>query len=643
MRRTMYAVNGTLVDGGARLQDRARKCVLCSKSHRHRPMNFRKLIARLAAPAVLALAAAATGIASAAEPKVLRYAFRIAETGFDPAQINDLYSRIVTANIFEAPLAFEFLARPVRLRPGTAAALPEVSPDHTVFTLRIRPGIHFDDDPAFKGIKRELTAQDYVYSIKRHYDPRWKSPNLYLLENSKILGLSELRREALAGKRPFDYDRAVEGVRALDRYTLRIRLGEPNPRFVYYLADGSFLGAVAREVIEAYGDKVMEKPVGTGPFRLAQWKRSSRMVLEKNPNFRLEFYDEDPPAADAYAQEIARRLKGRRLPMIDRVEVYVVDENQPRWLAFLNGEHDLIEEVPTDFVDVALPNNQLAPNLRKRGIRMVRYARADASMSYFGMEHPVVGGYAPANVALRRAISLGVDVDQEIRLVRKSQAVPAQSPVAPGVWGYDPDFRSEMSEFNRAKAKALLDMYGYIDRDSDGWREQPDGAPLVLEYSTQPDQNSRQLIELWKKNMDAIGLRMEFRTAKWPENLKASRAGKLMMWGVGWSATLPDGDTFLALGYGPNRGQANHARFDLPRFNQVYAAQRVLPNGPERAALMTEAKKLMIAYMPYKIHVHRVFTDLAHPWVIGYHRNIFLRDFWKFVDIDPDGQRGAAR
>ncbi len=134
--------------------------------------------------------------------------------------------------------------------------------------------------------------------------------------------------------------------------------------------------------------------------------------------------------------------------------------------------------------------------------------------------------------------------------------------------------------------------------------------------------------------MHAIGIRIEFHAAKWPENLKASRAGKLMMWGVGWSAGQPDGDTFLALGYGPNKGQANHARFDLPAFNALYEQQRVLPDGPERAAAMEAAKKLMIAYMPYKVHVHRIWTDLTQPWVTGYHRNIYVREFWKYVDID---------
>jgi ABC-type transport system substrate-binding protein len=388
-------------------------------------------------------------------------------------------------------------------------------------------------------------------------------------------------------------------------------------------------------VVEHYGDKITEHPVGSGPYRLTEWRRSSRMVLTRNPNYRAVPYDENPPAGNALLQQIAARFKGRPLPMVDRVEIAVIEEVQPRWLAFLNDEHDVLENLPADFSSIAIPNNRLAPHLAKRDVQMVRYPRADVSVSYFAMEHPLVGGYEPHKVALRRAISLAVDVESEIRLVRRGQAIPAQSPVGPETWGYDPEFKSEMSDFNRARARALLDLHGYRDVDGDGWREQPDGQRLLLEYATQPDQQSRQLIEQWKKNMDAIGLRIEFKTAKWPENLKASRAGKLMMWGVGWSANAPDGDTFLALGFGPNKGQANHARFDLPAFNEVYRQQRVLPDGPERAELMLQAKKLMVAYMPYKVHVHRIWTDLAHPWVLGYHRNVFVREFWKYVDVDP--------
>ena len=582
--------------------------------------------------------------AMAAEPKVLRYAFRVAESSFDPAQITDLYSRTLVAGMLDAPLEFEFFAKPARMRPNTAVAMPEVADDFKTFTFRIKPGIYFADDPAFKGSKRELTAADYVYSLKRHYDPQWKSGNLYILENAKILGLSELRKKGLDEKKPFDYDTPVEGLKVLDRYSFQVRLGVSTPRFLYNFADSSFTGALAREVVDFYGDKIGEHPVGTGPFVLKTWKRSSRIVLARNANYREVLYNETAPAGDARLLAVAAQFKGRRLPLVDEVHIAIIEESQPRWLSFLNRENDMLEELPPDFAPNVVPNSRLAPHLAKKGIQMVRYPRADVAVSYFAMEHPVVGGYEPHKVALRRAISLAVDVDREIRLVRRSQAIPAQGVVGPETFGYDPSFKSEMGDHDLGRAKALLDMHGYVDRDGDGWRDLPDGQPLLLEYATQPEQSSRQLIEQWKKNMDALGIRIEFKTAKWPENLKASRAGKLMMWGVGWSAAQPDGDTFLALGYGPNRGQANHARFDLPAFNAVYEKQRQLPDGPERLALMTEAKKLMVAYMPYKVHVHRIFTDLAHPWVLGYHRNIFVRDFYKYVDIDTTElhKRGGA-
>ena len=588
-----------------------------------------------AAPVTAALPAVAQprGAPDPGAPKVLRYAFRVAETGFDPAQVQDIYSRTVLANILEAPLTYDFLARPAVFLPNTAEALPELSSDFHTLTLKIRSGIYFQDHPAFNGKPRELTAQDYVYSYKRYYDPRHKSPSLYLLQTAQILGLDDVRKAAMASGR-FDYDREVEGLRALDRYTLQFRFGEPSPRFYQYLADHAFMGAVAREVVESYDEReIMAHPIGTGPFRLASWRRSSRIVLERNPTYRSDVY-RATAGSDVRWSAVAQRLAGRTLPMIDRVEIDIVEENQPRWLAFLNGEHDLVDEIPVDLANLIVPNGQLAPNLVKRGVQMDRTPRASVDMALFNMESAVVGGYSPPQVALRRAISLGYSADDEIRLVRMGQSVPSQSPVAPLTAGFDPAFRSEMSEYNPARAKALLDEFGFIDRDGDGWRERPDGTPLVIEMATQPDQLSRQLDELWRKQMTALGVRLEFKSAKWPENLKNSRAGKLMMWRVGWNATQPDGDTFLALGFGPNKGQANHARFDLAAFNRLYAQQRMLPDGPERFAMFHDAKKLFVAYAPYKFLGHRIDTSVMHPWVVGFRRHPFMRDFWKYVDID---------
>jgi ABC-type transport system substrate-binding protein len=614
----------------------------------------RDALAALAAPASLVLpawlAAPADAVAQAGSTpvqgsKTLRYAFPIAETGFDPATISDLYSRTITAGIFEALVAFDYLARPVRMKPLTAEALPEIADDFTRFTFRIRPGILFQDDAAFGGRPRELVAEDYVYALKRHYDPKTNSPNVYLLENAKILGLSELRRRAIETKTPFPYDTPVEGLKALDRYTLQFRLAEPSPRFAQnLLTDSSVFGAVAREVVERYGNALAAHPVGTGPFRLAEWRRSSRIVLERNPTYREVLYDEEAPAGDAEAAAFVQRLKGRRLPLLDRVEVAIIEESQPRWLAFLNRQLDFMERLPAEFANVAIPNNQLAPNLAKAGIRMDRAPLVDITLaSLFNQEHPVVGGNEPHKVALRRAISLAYNTPEEIRQVRRSQAVPAQTAIAPLAFGYDPTLKTEMSDYDPVRARALLDLYGYVDRDGDGWREQPDGSPLVLEYATQPDQASRQLVEIWSKSMKAVGLRMTFKTAKWPENLKASRAGKLMMWGVAWSAGAPDGDTFLALAYGPNKGQANHARFSHPGFDALYRRQQRLPDGPERLKVMTEASRLMVAYVPYKLSSHRIATDLMHPWVVGYRRNSFIREFFKYVDVDAAARDAALQ
>src|SRR5262245_511066 len=187
---------------------------------------LRMLAALLASPVL----AGAADVVVAPTAKVLRYAFPAAESGFDPVQVTDLYSNTALAHVFEAPLEYEYLAVPARVRPNTAVALPEVSADYRRFVFTIQPGIYFADDPAFGAKRRELTAQDYVYTIKRHYDPRWKSGKLYLFETERIVGLSELRRESIEQKRPFDYDREVEGLRALDRYRFEVKLAQPSPR-----------------------------------------------------------------------------------------------------------------------------------------------------------------------------------------------------------------------------------------------------------------------------------------------------------------------------------------------------------------------------------------------------------------------------
>jgi ABC-type transport system substrate-binding protein len=599
--------------------------------------------AAAALPFTSVAAAASSGVRPADGAKVLRVAFQVAETGFDPAQVQDLSSRTVIGHILDAPLEYDFMARPAKLRPNTVVALPEISADFRTLTFRLRPGITFQDDPAFQGKPRELVAADYVYSWKRIYDPRWKSPMLFVLENSRVLGLSELRAAAIKGKRPFDYATEVEGLRVLDRYRWQIRLAEPNPRLVYQFADASLFGAVAREVVEAYGDDIMAHPVGTGPFRLAAWTRSSRIVLERNPGYREELYDFEAAADVPQLAPETAALRGRRLPLVDRVEVSIIEESQPRWLAFLQGELDVIDPVPVDLARIAAPNGALAPFLARKGVKGLLTPMSDVTLAYFNMEHPMVGGYSADKVALRRAVALGFDRREMIRSIFSGFGVPAQSPFLPATFGFDPAYRTVMAEYDPARARALLDTYGYADRDGDGWRETPQGEPLTLEIASTSTQRDRSQNELWKKYMTAIGVRTSFLIAQWPELLKQSLAGKLMMWSYSWQVGEPDSGTVFGMAYGPNRQSINDARFDLPEFNRLFEQQRVLPDGPERLALLRESGRLMTAYMPYLLHMHRVYVDLAQPWVIGFRRHPFTSRRWSWVDVDPDlrAARGA--
>ena len=218
---------------------------------------------------------------------MLRYAFRVAETGFDPAQISDLYSRTVAANIFEAPYAYDFLARPVRLRPNTAVALPEVAADFKTFTFRVRPGIYFTDDPAFKGSAARAHRGRLRLLDQAPLRPALEEPAPVQPGEQRDPRPDELRQAALDGKKPFDYDtRGRRPARARPLH-VAVQAGRAEPALHRRArATRRVTGAVAREVVEAYGDRIMEHPVGTGPFRLGQWRRSSLIVLESNPDYR---------------------------------------------------------------------------------------------------------------------------------------------------------------------------------------------------------------------------------------------------------------------------------------------------------------------------------------------------------------------
>ncbi len=569
---------------------------------------------------------------SPADPhKVLRYIFVAPETNFDPAVAHDLYSTHVIQSVYEALYTYDYLARPAKIVPLTAEALPEVSADGMTYTIRLKKGIYFTPDPVFKGKKRELTMADYVYSFKRLFDPKIASAHAWLFEG-KVVGFDAMAAKAKKGG-AYDYDAPVAGFELLDKYTLRIHLTQPDFNLGMILAHPP-TSAVAREVMEKYRDNaghVIDASIGTGPYILAEWIRGSRMILNANPDYRGFTWD-FKAGSDPEDQKIVSQLKGKKMPQIGRIEISVMSEDQSRWLAFQNDEVDLFQ-LEGPLAPRALVGGKLKPELEAKGIILSRIVDPEISYYYWNMKHPVLGGLGKEKIALRRAIAMAHNVDEEIKIVWNGEAVALQYPIPPGVVGYDPNYKSLM-QYDVRTANALLDKFGY-KRGADGWRTLPDGSPLKITYTARADGNGQHQSEMWKKTFDSIHVTMIGDRRPFPDILKAEKECQLQTRTMPWLADFPDGDNFMQLFVGKNIGQNNNGCVNIPEFDALYAETQKLPPGPERDLLYHKMVRLMDVYSAQRIGYARYRNMLAQPRVIGFKKHPIMPTEWMFYDIAP--------
>jgi ABC-type transport system substrate-binding protein len=598
-------------------------------------------IAAITLFALVAATVPSVGAATWADPaKVLKIAFPIDVSGLDPAGTQETYANVVYSQIFDPLYHWDYLTRPYKFVPRIATGMPEISADGRVWTIRIRQGIYFSDDPAFSGKRRELTAADFVYAWKRIVDPRVRSPNSDLLAG-KIVGLdSAVARAKLSGR--FDYDAEVPGLRAIDRYTLRVELVQPDYAFLEIL-DSAALRAVAREVIEKYGDasgRAMQNPVGTGPYRLKERQAGHRIVLEANPDYRDERFPTAPADADTAIKAVADSMKGKRLPQIGRIEIAIVEETNPRFLMFSAGQLDILE-VPGDVAPKIIDGKgNLLPEYVAKGMRLERATELSVSFSYFNMEDPVVGGYTPEKIALRRAICSAYNVPDDIRVVRNGQAVPATQSIPPDVEGHVQGYKG-LSPYAPATARALLDKFGYRDRDGDGFRELPDGKPLTIHYTSLVGAAYRQSDDLWLRSMREVGIRMEFDIQTFPEAFKAAHAGHLQFAGFGWSGDIAD--DFLRVFYGPYAGASNLARFKSADYDALYEKSHRTADAAERRRIYSAMVEIVSAQAPWCTDVHRISSTVVSPRIRGYRKNAhYFLTPWEYLDLETPA-RGAIR
>jgi len=586
---------------------------------------FRRVVSFAAACLLLCSASA---FAAADPRKVVRDVFPVAETGFDPAAMHDLYSASIIRAIFETLYTYDYLARPSKIVPQTADGMPQITDDGRTYTVKLQRGIYFASDPVFGGRKRELTADDVVYSYKRIADPRLKSPWVFLLEG-KFVGLDE---EIAAAKKSgrFNYDKTIPGMEAVDRYTVRFRLKETDYNLPYVMAHET-TALVAREVVEKYGEsdgRTMGNPVGTGPYKLGQWVRSSKIVLEANPGYRGFTWDfkAQQPGDD----KLVAQMKGKKMPQGGRVEVYIMEEDQSRWLAFQNGELDIMN-MEGPMAPNAIQDGKIKPELAAKGVRLDRIIDPEIRYIYWNMLDPTVGGLAREKIALRRALAMSYDVEAEIRVVRNGQAVEANYPIPPGIVGHVPDWKSTL-KYDPAAANALLDKFGY-KRGPDGWRTLPDGKPLVVPFASRPDTLDRYQDEMLKRSFDGIGVRLAVQKDKFPELLKLEKRCKLASRAAAWIADYPDGDNFMQLFYGPNSYKSNNGCWTIPEYDALYQRSVRLPPGPERDKLYQEMTRILEGYSTHRLTVSRYRNQLVQPRIEGYRKHPILPSAWQYLDV----------
>ena len=595
-------------------------------------MHRRIAVVALFAAAVASIAPRSDAADWADPAKVLRIAYPIDISGLDPAGTQELYATLVEQKIFDGLYVWDYLARPYKLVPSIATGMPEVSADGRVMTFRVRRGIYYSDDPAFGGKKRELTAADFVYSWKRLVDPGLRSPNVDLLEG-KIAGLDEAVARAKSSGH-FDYDAEIKGLRAIDRYTLRVELLQPDYTFLQIL-DVAALRAVAREVIQKYGDasgRAMDHPIGTGPYRLKERQAGHRIVLEANPGYRDERFPPAPANADAATKAVADSMKGKRLPQIGRIEIAIVEESNPRLLMFNAGQLDILE-VPVDLAPKMIDDKGiLLPEYSLRGMRLERASTLTTSFGYFNMEDPVVGGYTPEKIALRRAICTAYNVPDDIRVIRNGQALAATQPIPPDVEGHVAGYKG-LASYDPKTARGLLDKFGYKDRDGDGFRELPDGKQLVIHHASIPGAINRDFDDLWQRSMREVGIRMDFQIRTFPELAKAAHAGQLQFVTAGWSGDITD--DFMRLFYGPYAGAGNLSRFKNAEYDALYEKSRRTADATERDMIYEAMTRIISAQAPWCTIVHQISNTVVAPQIRGYRKNVhYFLTPWEYLDID---------
>jgi len=552
--------------------------------------------------------------------------------GFDPVKAGDVYSAIGIGRMYEGLVQYSYLARPYKLEPALAESLPEISSNGLVYTFKIRKGIFFQDDKCFTnsaGQGRELVADDFVYSIKRLADPRNESTG-YWAFNDRIVGLDEFREAS--GKAKFtDYNTTIEGLKALDRYTLQITLTRPYPQLLWILTM-QYAFAVPREAVECYGEDFVNHPVGTGPFILSSWRRNYAVEYVRNPKWketgRKEYYPAEGEATDR--EKGLLDGAGMEIPFLDRIVQYVIEDESTRWLKFVLGDLDLSADITRDNWAAVINNSGgLTEALSRKGVALFSIPELDIRYAGFNMDDPLVG----KNKKLRQALTCAFNSEDWVRYFN-GRVMRAKGPLPPGIAGYDD--RPTPYPFDLVKAKKLLAEAGYPDGI-----DPSTGKSLQITLETgNTDPQSREATELLIDFVRKIGIVLNPGYNSWPTFCAKIERRQCQMFWLAWVADYPDAENFLQLFYGPNSSpNPNHCNYVNPEFDRLYEQVRVMPDCPERTGIYKRMADMVIEDCPWIYMHHTMAYGLTHSWLKSYKPHDFPYGMTKYIRVDPEKRR----
>jgi oligopeptide transport system substrate-binding protein len=595
-------------------------------------MTKAKVCALLGAALTFAVLAGCGGSDPAAGLKVYRHSENGSPTNVDPIQSATGYANIVVVNAYDTLYRYKYLARPYELVPNLAADLPEISEDGLTYTIRLKQGVEFIDDPAFAdGKGREVVAEDVIYSLKRHFDPNNVSQGAWLWEG-KIVGLDEWR--AAGGV----YDAPIEGMTALDSHTLEFRLTRPFPQFPFTLAQG-FSAVVPREAVERYGAELARRPVGSGPFKLISFD-STRVVFERNPKFRQEPLDLD---YEGYDPELhghlgIDKLAGLAPPYVDRLEIDWIDEPPARWASFTSGREIKYTAVPPEQLPSVLESTDPVTLRPEYAARYHMRSGPESSLVYylFNMDDPAIGRNDDPerdrmNHALRCAIRDAFSWDERNARFYGGIGIVFPGVIPPVVPEFDPELDRDSVTRNVERARRRLAEAGWT----------ADQLP-VFEYASTSGSVYREMFEQFRGNLTEIGYpaaKIQHRTfANFGDYNRAMRTKQLMIMGSAWSLDYPDAENVLQLFYGPNEAPgSNISNYKNPEYDKLYEQSAVMQPGPERTALFHQMNQMVIDDCVAIGSLTRQTVFLYHRDVIGLPDREVLGGFWlRFVDIAPE-------